>query len=109
MGSAGVTSHVRGLKDPTDVLAADAGIFDDETPGRRLFDPGCSEMGKRECKAHPDQCKWKKNRKVCKPRRGRRLGDMEPEENSVWGDETPDRRLFDPGCSEMDKRECKAH
>merc|ERR1712151_874418 len=63
MGSAGVTSHMRGFKDPTDVGAVDAGIFDDETPGRRLS-IGCKKikaMGR--CNARED-CTWKR-RGVC--------------------------------------------
>merc|ERR1712084_182088 len=68
MGSAGVTSHVRGLKDPTDVGAVDAGIFDDddddETPGRRLAGGGsrpCHTFPKKsKCQRRDDRCKWTK-------------------------------------------------
>merc|ERR1712151_357764 len=70
MGSAGVTSHVRGLKDPTDVGAVDAGIFDDddEAPGRRLSGETvkCEDLRKKKNKCKKaDNCKWDRFEKKC--------------------------------------------
>merc|ERR1719254_429771 len=71
MGSAGVTSHVRGLKDPIDVGAVDAGILDDDTPGRRLS-VKCEDFSEQaECEIFSDVCKWKRGRLICKAKRGR--------------------------------------
>merc|ERR1712066_60611 len=66
MGSAGVTSQVRGLKDPTDVGAVDAEIFDDDTPGRRLR-VRCRDIETQdECMVYSDFCKWKSDKNKCK-------------------------------------------
>merc|ERR1712151_1237053 len=56
-----------GLKGPTDVLAADAGIVGDETPDRRLSDgrnkcDDIDDIG--ECRIE-DHCKWDSDANEC--------------------------------------------
>merc|ERR1712060_93565 len=112
MGSAGVTSHVRGLKDPTDVLAADAGIVGDETLDRRLADDEqCKDIQvEGECE-DKYRCKW--NGKKCKTRRACKYifdeDRCDEKDDCKWRDgeckkkdDGPDRRLEIIQCPSID-------
>merc|ERR1712217_695638 len=72
MGPAGVTSHVRGLKDPIDVGADDEEIFDDETLGRRLSEDCRQWDGDKTRCENNALCKWKPRKQKCKKDKNKR-------------------------------------
>merc|ERR1712187_564328 len=90
-----MTSHVRGLQDPTDAGEVDAGIFDADMPGRRIS-TSCEEITVEPLCDDEPECRWAWRKNKCKTRKNRRLEDPTDAgavDAGIFDDDTPGRRL----------------
>merc|ERR1712187_882539 len=104
-----MTSHVRGLQDPTDAGEVDAGIFDADMPGRRISTSCEAITVEQVCDDEPE-CRWAWRKNKCKTRKNRRLEDPTDAgavDAGIFDADTPGRRLNAPCNTYNDVGACE--